>query len=722
VRQALYALLGAAFTAVSSLSAGLILFRLVRIGLPRREHLALAYLAGSAVLSTLIFALAMAHLIYKGVLIGLGAALIVAAYRWGALPKQSSVTRIPRWLLAVAVPFAVLYIVQALAPEHSPDGVTYHLGLIARYYRERGFSPIHTTMYAQLSQGAEMLYLMAYAIGRHSAASLAHLTFLFALPLVMFDYAARRGLAAAGVFALVPFVSPVFGIDGVSAYNDVTLAATLFGMFAVLDREEANNGYSVAGGLLAGFGFAVKYTGGLGLIAALALVWRKGWRETALVVVGFCLIAVPWLAKNIAFTGNPVSPFANAWFTNPVYSAELEESYKRDMRESPGVSAWQAPLEATTRGAKLGGLLGPLFLLTPVALFAARQAETRRLLLTGLLLAVPFGLNAGTRFLMPAVPFVSLAIGTAIPSVRIAQAMVALHAVLSWPSMVPLYADSNAWRLEGFPIRAALRLESEESFLSRMSFPYVQARMVEDHVLEGERVFSFGTMAADAYTSRELIVGFQSKFGARIRDLLITPILFEQQPSRWLEFALTGVEAKSIRLIQTSSSPDVWSVSEVRLLQDGRELPRDSAWRIAASANGLDVGLAFDSSPVTRWRAEVRSRPGQWIEVRLPTPQAVEKVRVESSRDQYQVRLKLEWMDAKGNWQRVDRDPEDIEVPPPPASAMRRAAAEEVKALGVHWILVDEHDYAAPDFKKYTAEWKLRFVAERGAAKLYQLE
>jgi hypothetical protein len=722
VRQVLYAVLGASLTAASSLSAGLLLFRIGRVALPRREHLTLAYLAGSAMLSTLIFAIAMAHLVYKGVLVALGVALILAAWRWGARPTEASPVRISRWLLALAAPFAVLYLLHALAPEHSPDGVTYHLGLIARYYREHGFNPIHTTMYAQLTQGAEMLYLMAYAVGRHSAASLVHLTFLFALALAMFDYAARKRLGWASSFALAPFVSPVFGIDGTSAYNDVALAATLFGMFAALDRDEAQPGTFVMGGLLAGFGFAIKYTGGLGLVAALALVRRKGWRPTALVVAGFSAIAAPWLAKNIAFTGNPVSPFANAWFPNPVYSLELEDSYKRDMRESPGVSFSQAPLEATTRGSKLGGLVGPMFLLTPVALLAIRRAEARKLLLVGLLLAVPFALNVGTRFLMPAVPFFALAIGITMPSMRAAQALMTLHAVLSWPGLVPLYADPTAWRLEGFPLRAALRIESEDAFLDRVSFPYVQARMVEQHVPEGDPVFSFGTMAADAYTSRELIVGFQSKFGARIRDLLITPILFEQQPTRLLEFSLNQTDVRAVRLIQTSSSPDVWSVSELRLFAAGTELVRESVWRIAASANGRDVGLAFDNSPVTRWRAERASRPGQWIEVCLPSPQAVDRVRVDSSRDQYQVRLKLEWRDASGLWHRVDREPEDIEVPPPPASAMRRAASEEVQALGIRWLLVDEHDYVAPDFKARAADWGLRLIAERGAAKLYRLE
>jgi hypothetical protein len=36
-------------------------------------------------------------------------------------------------------------------------------------------------MYAQLSQGIELLFLMAFSFGRHSAAALVHYAFLLAL-------------------------------------------------------------------------------------------------------------------------------------------------------------------------------------------------------------------------------------------------------------------------------------------------------------------------------------------------------------------------------------------------------------------------------------------------------------------------------------------------------------------------------------------------------------
>jgi hypothetical protein len=55
--------------------------------------------------------------------------------------------------------FGVVYFVYALAPESSPDGSTYHLGLVARYARERGFPAIWQTISTpSLPEGLECCF------------------------------------------------------------------------------------------------------------------------------------------------------------------------------------------------------------------------------------------------------------------------------------------------------------------------------------------------------------------------------------------------------------------------------------------------------------------------------------------------------------------------------------------------------------------------------------
>ena len=83
----------------------------------------------------------------------------------------------------------------ALAPEISPDGSGYHLGNVARMWRNHGFVWDYHSMYSYFSQGIEMLFLVAFSFGRHSSAALVHFAFLCTLPLLMVCWGRRFGYA-----------------------------------------------------------------------------------------------------------------------------------------------------------------------------------------------------------------------------------------------------------------------------------------------------------------------------------------------------------------------------------------------------------------------------------------------------------------------------------------------------------------------------------------------
>ena len=111
-----------------------------------------------------------------------------------------------------------------------------------------------------------MLFLFAFSFGRHAAAATLHCCFLFALPLMMLSYGRRIGrpLAAACAGTIV-YLSPLVGVDGVSAYNDVALATAAFATFYLVEiwrgQEDKQHALLLPIGLLAGFCFSIKYTG-----------------------------------------------------------------------------------------------------------------------------------------------------------------------------------------------------------------------------------------------------------------------------------------------------------------------------------------------------------------------------------------------------------------------------------------------------------------------------
>lgn len=735
--QAFYILFGATLAVAVSMALGRLLLRGLGLKFYRGEELIFSFVAGSACLSLLVFLCATLGVARKGVFQTAGLAVVALAL-WRGLyrPSGEPLPPLPRFwkrlFAAVFAVFAVLYFFNAMAPETSPDGSSYHLGLVARYLRNHGFEPITTNMYANLSQGIEMLYLFAFSIGRHSAASLVHFAFLVALPLAMLSYARRFGFGAAGAAgAIFAFASPVVGQDGATAYIDVATACLLFVLFYLVeiwDRERTPR-LLIPIGLVAGFCYAAKYTAFLGVLYALVFVaWRLFRARRPLLrplaIVSFCALVmiVPWVAKNWIWLGNPFSPFFNSVFTNPYVHISFEKEYIHNMRNYGGLrSHWDIPLEVTVRGTVLCGLLGPLFLLAPVALLALRHPAGRRLLLAGVLFGLPYLSNIGTRFLIPAVPFVSLAMALALARWQgVAAAFVLAHAIASWPNVLRTYCDRNAWRLAGIPVKQALRIEPEESYLNRKSVYYPVARLLDDVTPRGAKVLAFDQIP-DAYTSREVLVAYQAAFNATVGDILWTPLIREYQPGWQLSFRFPAQPLRKVRVVQTNEGgPDHWSIGEFRVMHGRQELRRAPRWRLRANANPWNVQMAFDNSPVTRWRSRHILFAGMYVEVDFGRPETIDRVVLECARDQHKIRLKLEGELPSGEWKTLVPAPEQAELAPP--LGLRRAAVEELKRRGIDHLLVFENNFGADDFRKHAALWGITLLGERNSVRLYQLD
>jgi hypothetical protein len=570
------------------------------------------------------------------------------------------------------------------------------------------------------------------AFGGHAAAGMAHLLFTLAAPLAMLGWARRAGLPAAGVAgALLFFLSPVTGKDGSIAYVDVAAAAAVFGCFYALEiwRDSRQLGLLAVAGLLGGLAFAAKYNAGLAILYALgyaAFFLRKDrpalWRALATIAASSSFVILPWLLKNLYATGNPVSPLANALFPNPALSVYIERFTAAIMRTMGGPHpGWlQIPIELTVRGALLQGLLGPVFLLAPLALLALRRPEGRRLLLAAVLYAALYPASIGTRFILPAVPFLALALGLALsvwtPAV---VGLTALHAVLSWPAVAGLYVRPYAWRIEDVPWRAALRLQPEQEYLAECAGATHIWQLLDNVVPPGQTVLAFSTFP-QSYCRTQVVAGWHSSFTFRLNEALDTPYTAYLWPVWHHRFRFPQRTLRRIRLVQTASSPeDRWSVSELRFFRAGAELPRDPRWRLRSSLNPWEVQLAFDNNPVTRWTSGEPHRPGMFLEIDFGADTVLDSVLAELTLDQTASRLRLEFEQSPGRWAPLPADLETSQAQPP--AQMRRAAAAFLRESGVHWLLVNDSATNAPDFLARREDWDMDLIGHEDNHRLYHL-
>jgi hypothetical protein len=336
------------------------------------------------------------------------------------------------------------------------------------------------------------------------------------------------------------------------------------------------------------------------------------------------------------------------------------------------------------------------------------------------LFALPYAANVGTRFLIPSLPFLSLALGLGLSlSQGLTPLLIIAHGILAWPPVLNRYTD-NVWRIERVPHKPALRLVPEEQFLSERLDGYAAARMIDDCTPAAARVFSFSPVP-EAYSSRDLLIGFQSAEGETIRDMLLVPLAEDFPPVHRFDLKFPARALKAIRVRQTTlSGTDIWSITEVRVFSGTRELPPAPTWQSRSRPNPWDAGFALDRNPATRWRSWQALDARMYFEVDFGHPLTVDMVRVEASGDQWQAKMALEGVDAQGAMQQLGPFPDQAKAPP--VEGLRRWAARAVRGRGVEYLAVFDHDFTAKDMRERPAAWGLKPVCERAGVRLYRIE
>ena len=662
----LFILFGAAFTLASAYAFGAILARSqppeIRLGI------------GAVVLSFAVFAVLLCGAASWWTFGFLGSAGLLA-FAW-IRPKlgHAQVWR-PALLLA---PFFVWYFVNALAPETVADGSTYHLGLPAEYLRHGGF-PDHNTFYEILPQGMEMLYTMAFAFGKHSAAKLVEFGFFAATLPLIFRVGRVLGLPDLGslVAAVLYFCAPVAGLTGSCSYND---AAGVFFLLAAIYSALTNA--PLVAGVLAGFCYAIKMPGvmacGAGLLACYAPI-RRGERlkTCATFLAGAALVIAPWMIRAALLTGNPIAPLGNALFPNPYFHIATETDLAASLRSLNGVTPAQISWQLAF-GDKLAGTYGPLLLALPIGLLALRRREGRMLWLAAILLALPWLTNTGARFLMPSVMLAGFTLAMVLPR-PLAWAAIAIQAIVCWPNVVALWEPQYLFRLHEFPIAAALRIEPEPDYLRRHVNEYNVAKMIERATPADARILALSSVAT-AYLDREADVFWQSAETDQLLDTLRLAGIYASTPTLDVKAAWPAQTVRALRFRPPAVAGE-WDVSEIELFSDGYRIFNSPQWTTRGWPNRWEGPLAFDGNPATRWRTWQPVQSGMYYELQLGNPQRLTEIVMVTH---VPTPPQVFGQDSQGNWRLLAGT---ASVKTRPAQDLRLDAARALRKAGFRYLL-----------------------------------
>ncbi len=690
-------IVAALFTLAMVYASGTLIFpatplpRVIRFGL------------GAVAVSLVVFLLLLVGWGRAVVFVPFGAAVIATA-----LWRRAAVAGAPygisgHWYLWVSFAvYGVMYLLVALAPEIQPDAVVYHLGLAAEYSRLGHFSS-RIGFYELIPQGLEMLFTVAYTLGGGSAAKLVHFAFFLAtVPLIQ----ALGELLGIGPWkrfaaALLYFAMPVAGITGTCTYNDAALVFFTVGALylTTLWAQDRSPAVLWCAGLFAGFCYGIKFTGGfVALAVAAAIVFLAQRARPFFAVSAAAVIPVlPWMIRAYTLTGNPFAPLMNAWFPNPFFNAASEHAVSVAVRSYPAFTLMKAPWEYAAGGG-LQGVTGPVLIALPIALFAWRRRAGRILLTAIAVTLLPWLLNAGTRFLMPSVPFAALAMADILP-VSLLSVVLAAQLIVSWPSVLNRVEAPYAWSIREIPWRAAMRLENAADYLERSLPSYSAARLVEWGTGAQDRVLLF-TGVPKCYTARNVVAFWSSTKEQVLAEALQTAL---QPPEMVVATARLPLEPLTgIRLAANKESAEEFRVFE----------SEGPASRFSASPNPSEVALAHDRNLATSWRSRSPAERGMFIEAEFDRATMTDKLEIRMARSSVQTQLQVRSRDGK--WRTVF---DSISWKSIPAVDLRREATRALRDAGYRFLLTQGGevglDLIGKDMLRHPEEWNVR---DRGNA------
>jgi len=362
LERGLYVVLAAAVLAAAA-SAGLFIMARLRLGGERPlERAVVAAALGLGVLSLVTLALGALGILgtwtavaVLACLAALGARHSAALVRQVAQHRDNPFSPMEKCLAAFAGAAALLVLMYAFNPPMNFDALEYHLGAPARYFNSGAIGYIEYNVYSNFPANSEMLYLFSMALtGSKTAGAMAGkvLNALVAFVAAGGAYCLGRWLRSrgAGIFAAAALLT-MGGFFQVATGVYVEGLQALYTVVAVLAAgrflSRGPRGWVVISGLAAGLAFGVKYPAAVFVAAPLAAAvflapGAAGERFKAFAI--FCLAALapalPWLAKNLILTGNPVYPLLYSIFGGRDWSA-LQDARWAMAHTPKGALGWQ---------------------------------------------------------------------------------------------------------------------------------------------------------------------------------------------------------------------------------------------------------------------------------------------------------------------------------------------------------------------------------------------
>jgi hypothetical protein len=305
------------------------------------------------------------------------------------------------------------------------------------------------------------------------------------------------------------------------------------------------------------------------------------------------------------------------------------------------------------------------------------------------------------RALLLGLPFLTLALAMVLVRWRMAApAVVAAHVLMSWPAVMDLYTDRDAWRLRGFEWSAALRVEPEDIYLRRALPGYSLGRDLERMAGDSQRILALSPFQR-VYHSRNIVDPERTGEGRRLREVVWAALLEDRLPVARNELRFTPLA--SLRLTpEPFDGRGRWGVNEIRAFRGEDQI---EIVYLDAQPNLEDAQYAHDGNPATRWTSGRTS--ADRMTLALTAAQPVDRLIIDSAPDQAR-RVTLIGAALETSWAG-------------PPAGLGGQVVEALRNAGIDWVLAAVKDPGGGELAARASEWGLRLRASQDGYVVFEL-
>jgi 4-amino-4-deoxy-L-arabinose transferase-like glycosyltransferase len=402
--QRLPIVVAAALVGSAALGLGEMMLAALRLreALRTLERLALNFGLGTAGLGALTFLAGRAGLLQPSIFrAGLGATALCGLavsrfWRWRI--ERPGVS--PGWLATglLVAPFVIIMLLGAMLPAIDFDVLEYHLQGPKEYFQSGRIALLPHNVYTNMPFGVEMLNVLGMEVlGDWWWGGLAGqlLVAFFAPASAMLIAAAtaragspRGGWLAAIIYLSTPWVyriAVIAYVEGPLCFYHAALVWAIIRFWN--DDSVVRARFWCLVGLLAGAAMSCKYTAfvsalipfGASAMVDAARSWSR--KPATAFVLGWSLLVMPWLGKNVLDTGNPVYPLAYEVFGGRPWDEARQAQWSRahGPKEVTSNALWNSVIDVAGRS----DWQSPLYLAFAPLAFLRRGTRRRALLVAG---------------------------------------------------------------------------------------------------------------------------------------------------------------------------------------------------------------------------------------------------------------------------------------------------------------------------------------------------